>query len=127
MRELGQESTGSTPPSACASIRRTTSGPSTLGANQVVKFDPDGSIALVLGRKPEAIGVRPLHRPRPPAATPGPGGGARRLRRRGPGPTPGPACRAPASSAPRDVAWDSAGNIYVADGIGNNNRVVKLD
>src|SRR5687768_722178 len=28
-------------------------------ANQVVKFDPDGAIALVLGRKPEAIAVRP--------------------------------------------------------------------
>src|SRR5688572_1369661 len=36
-------------------------------ANQVVKFDPEGRIALVLGRKPEAIGVRP--------AAPG-GGGA---------------------------------------------------
>ena len=34
------------------------------GANQVVKFAPDGSISLVLGRKPEAIGVRP---PPPPA------------------------------------------------------------
>ena len=28
-------------------------------ANQVVKFDAEGSVALVLGRKPEAIGVRP--------------------------------------------------------------------
>src|SRR5215213_6815354 len=28
-------------------------------ASQVVKFDPDGRVALVLGRKPEAIGVRP--------------------------------------------------------------------
>jgi sugar lactone lactonase YvrE len=25
------------------------------------------------------------------------------------------------------VAWDSAGNIYVADGIGNNNRIAKFD
>ena len=32
-------------------------------ANQVVKFDPDGRIALVLGRKPEAIGVRPAQPP----------------------------------------------------------------
>src|SRR5438128_4930823 len=28
-------------------------------ASQVVKFDPDGRVALVLGRKPEAINVRP--------------------------------------------------------------------
>src|SRR5919106_5705288 len=28
-------------------------------ANQVVKFNVDGSIGLVLGRKPETIGVRP--------------------------------------------------------------------
>jgi DNA-binding beta-propeller fold protein YncE len=25
------------------------------------------------------------------------------------------------------VAWDKAGNIYIADGIGNNNRVAKFD
>jgi DNA-binding beta-propeller fold protein YncE len=25
------------------------------------------------------------------------------------------------------VAWDRAGNIYVADGLGNNNRVAKFD
>ena len=30
-----------------------------VAANQVVKVNPDGSIGLVLGRKPEAIGVRP--------------------------------------------------------------------
>jgi len=34
-------------------------------ASQVVKFNADGSVGLVLGRKPEAIGVRPG----------GPGGG----------------------------------------------------
>ena len=28
---------------------------------------------------------------------------------------------------PTDVAWDKAGNIYVADGIGTNNRVAKFD
>ena len=41
------------------------------GANQVVKFDTEGRVALVLGRKPEAIGVRP------PAGGGGPGGGGR--------------------------------------------------
>src|SRR6187401_1226928 len=39
-----------------------------VAANQVVKFNPDGSVGLVLGRKPEAIGVRPAGAP--------PGGGA---------------------------------------------------
>src|SRR5215217_1130534 len=46
-----------------------------VAASQVVKFNPDGSIGLVLGRKPEAIGVRPNA---PPAggAGEGRGGGA---------------------------------------------------
>src|SRR6476660_9374890 len=38
-------------------------------ASQVVKFDADGRVALVLGRKPEAINVRPA------AGRGGPGGG----------------------------------------------------
>src|SRR5262249_38873985 len=37
-------------------------------ASQIVKFDPEGRVLLVLGRKPEAIGVRP--------AAPGAGRGA---------------------------------------------------
>jgi hypothetical protein len=32
------------------------------GANQVVKFDSEGRVQLVLGRKPETIGVRPWRR-----------------------------------------------------------------
>src|SRR5205085_6029709 len=28
---------------------------------------------------------------------------------------------------PTDVAWDRAGNIYIADGLGANNRVAKFD
>src|SRR5688572_26396187 len=39
------------------------------GANQVVKFDTTGRVALVLGRKPETIGVRPAA-PRGGAAAP---------------------------------------------------------
>ena len=30
-------------------------------------------------------------------------------------------------SRPTDVAWDRAGNIYIADGIGNTNRIAKFD
>ena len=102
------------------------------GASQVVKFDAEGRVALVLGRKPEAIGVRPPPpRPAPaagaaaPAAGPGPGpggpGGPNANRKPGEG-TPGSTF-----SRPSDVAWDAAGNIYVADGMGANNRIAKFD
>jgi hypothetical protein len=119
-------------------------------ASQIVKFDPEGRVLLVLGRKPEAIGVRPAA----PgggrgAAAEGGGGGA--AGRGAPGGAPGAGGRggAPVEAAgggrgggrgpagagtpgstfnrPTDVAWDKAGNIYIADGIGNTNRVEKFD
>ncbi len=90
-------------------------------ANQVVKFDTEGRIALVLGRKPETIAVRPNQPAAGAAAQPGRAGGAGGGRAAGAG-TPGSSF-----SRPTDVAWDQAGNIYVADGIGNNNRIAKFD
>jgi DNA-binding beta-propeller fold protein YncE len=87
-------------------------------ANQVVKFDPNGHVALVLGRKPEAIGVRPAQ---PPAGGGGGGGG------RGAANPPGTGTPGSSFNRPADVAFDRDGNIYVADGLGTNNRVAKFD
>ncbi|MGE0451852.1 MAG: peptidyl-alpha-hydroxyglycine alpha-amidating lyase family protein [Vicinamibacterales bacterium] len=86
------------------------------GANQVVKFNPQGGVALVLGRKPEAINVRP--------AQPGGGGGGRG----GPQGPPGAGTPGTTFNRPSDVAWDKAGNTYIADGMnGNVNRIVKVN
>jgi hypothetical protein len=100
-------------------------------ASQIVKFDPNGNVALVLGRKPEAISVRPAA-PRgggPGAGGPGAGGGGRAG---GPGGAPAvqPGAGVPGSTfnRPSDVAWDKAGNIYIADGTaGNVNRIAKFN
>jgi hypothetical protein len=126
-----------------------------IGANQVVKFDTEGRVALVLGRKPETISVRPGGSPGPGpivgsglspdqsaadaqgrGAAPAAGGGGRggAPQGRGGGGGRGGAQAAPGSgtpgssfSRPTDVGWDKQGNIYIADGIGNNNRIAKFD
>ena len=84
-------------------------------ANQVVKFSPEGRVLMVLGRKPEAINIRV------PSADPGRAGGG------GGRGTPGAGGAGDQFVRPSDVAWDAAGNIFVADGHGANARVVKLD
>ena len=135
-----------------------------IGSNQIIKFDSSGNVQLVLGRKPETIGVRPAA-PRggattaapaaaPAAAVPAvpaargaaaaPAGAAPPAAARGAQATAavqaavaaargggargaGAGTQGSSFSRPTDVAWDRAGNIFIADGIGNNNRIAKFD
>ncbi|HXQ52629.1 MAG TPA: peptidyl-alpha-hydroxyglycine alpha-amidating lyase family protein [Stellaceae bacterium] len=75
------------------------------GSDMIVKFDPEGRVAMVWGRKQEASdeGVGPLKHPNPPL--PAQDGRFRQ---------------------PTDVTWDPAGNAYISDGY-INSRIAKLD
>jgi len=73
--------------------------------NMVMKFDPEGRVALLLGRKAEAINIPAK------AAQPFENGAGRPQ---------------DVFDRPTDVAFDGGGNIYVADGLGNA-RVAKFD
>ncbi len=110
---------------------------------QQVRVDPQDNIWIVdagsnqVGRKPENINVRPG--PGVPAsgglppegsapATGGRGGpeGGRGGGGRGNASPAGSGIHGDSFNRPADVTWDGAGNIYVADGFGPNNRVAKF-
>jgi hypothetical protein len=75
------------------------------GSDMVIKFDPNGRVAMVFGRKQEASDehTAPLAHPKPPL--PPVDGMFRQV---------------------TDVAWDAQGNAYISDGY-INSRVAKVD
>src|SRR5947207_8409118 len=75
------------------------------GSNMVIKFDPNGKVLMLIGRRPEA--VEGLEGAEPPG-------------------TPPPNAQPYALGRPTDVGWDPQGNIFISDGY-TNSRVVKYD
>ena len=75
-------------------------------SGQVIKYDPDGRIVMVMSRKPETLRVPQRPPPDPPRA--------------------GTGTEGESFQGPTDVTWDSQGNFYVADGI-RNARIAKYE
>ena len=75
------------------------------GSDMIIKFNPQGRVMMVFGRKSEASdeNAHPLEHPNPPR--PAQDGRFRQ---------------------PTDVTWDPEGNIFISDGY-INSRVAKLD
>jgi hypothetical protein len=75
------------------------------GSDMVIKFNPEGRVIMVFGRKQEASdeGTEPLKHPKPPL--PPVDGMFRQV---------------------TDMAWDAAGNTYISDGYVNS-RIAKAD
>jgi hypothetical protein len=78
------------------------------GANMIVKFNPQGMVSMVLGRKTEAIDYLERFTER----------GEKETERY-------PAGNQGTFNRPTDVTWDPQDNIFVSDGY-NNSRVVKI-
>jgi sugar lactone lactonase YvrE len=84
------------------------------GSNMVMKFNPQGLVTMVLGRKDEAIDYLERfleegnHTDAATNSAQGAGGG-----------------RGGSFARPTDVTWDTQGNIFVADGY-DNSRVAKF-
>jgi DNA-binding beta-propeller fold protein YncE len=83
--------------------------------NMVIKWDPNGRVAMLLGRKSESERI-------PGASAAGEGGGGANAGRG----LPGAGAQSDIFNRPTDVTWDAAGNIYVSDGNGNS-RIAKFD
>src|SRR5262249_1321444 len=94
------------------------------GSNMVMKFNPQGLVTLVLGRKDEAIDyLEPfLEEARHTDAAANTAIGTGAAGNRGIG---GGGGRGGTFARPTDVTWDNDGNIFVSDGY-DNSRVAKF-